>query len=374
MGILALEWLDESLDIIPDTLAHSYWVWNMEDIVRLEPYERLLLLVRIVDEAVPETEAEIALWKALKLARFIQTGELPLRGETPRLLLCACLERSPEHHNVVDRQFYLKIREHGGFTGTAASFEEIYDELLLPLPATAPKTPKAGDSIAIRHPASDDWVDANCVSCKNGRIVTKYRTDVIQLPLRGVYWDARTGWSEARSRAAPPRPRARARAESDFFMTGCETTKEPPVQEATPKIQFPVLAEPRHRDTRKLLQGGIKMMSTSKFIDRTVPPPVTDTFKGVSLPVKPFRATIARSAPTRRPIQFVQDVVNVTFGVDLGQGRRLRKFNVRIENALTNKSTYQWVAEDEVAPEDVEKLVHMYKLHIESRVTVIPSL
>jgi hypothetical protein len=56
-----------------------------------------LLLLRIVDVARPAGDVKDGLWRALGAGRFIETGEIPLRGSTPRLLLCAFLERVPDH-------------------------------------------------------------------------------------------------------------------------------------------------------------------------------------------------------------------------------------------------------------------------------------
>jgi hypothetical protein len=52
----------------------------------------------------------------------------------------------------------------------------------------------------------------------------------------------------------------------------------------------------------------------------------------------------------------------------------MRKFNVRVENLLTRRSQYLWIHEDEVAEEDVARLVEMYRSHIEKKFTVISGL
>jgi hypothetical protein len=259
----------------------------------------------------------------------------------------------------------------------ADSLEDIYDEILSPMPITGGKVPAQGDTVAVRHPVSDEWVDAKCIRCKDGRVILRWGRDEIQLPLSGVYWDARGGWSEARSRVTPARPMRPQRAQSEMsdgpFVTLSETTKEEEeLAEEEPLSRFPILDEPKRSDTRLLLQKGVAMMNTTKFIDRTIKPP--ETFKGVNLPVKPWRPTITRSSPSRRPLQFVQDVVNISLGAELGYGRKLRRFNVRIENVLTKKSSYIWIGEDEVGPEDIEKLIALYRRHIESKLTIIPGL
>jgi hypothetical protein len=88
-------------------------------------------------------------------------------------------------------------------------------------------------------------------------------------------------------------------------------------------------------------------MNTSKFIDRTVRP--VDTFRGIGKPVNPPRVTVPITVPTRKPNQFIQDIVNVTMGPDIGYGHRVRRFNLGVENALTHKSRYLWINEDDIS-------------------------
>jgi hypothetical protein len=52
----------------------------------------------------------------------------------------------------------------------------------------------------------------------------------------------------------------------------------------------------------------------------------------------------------------------------------VRRFNVRVENALTHKSQYLWINEDKISQEDVAKLVEMYRRHIEEKLTINPGL
>jgi hypothetical protein len=368
MGILSLEWLDTPIEVIPRAVCHDYWVWNCEGVEGLEPYERLLLLLRICESARPHDDVEAALWKALGVINFIETGDIPMRGATPRLLLCAFLERIPDHDHPLDRLFYLKLREHGAFTGQSLSFDEIYAEIAAPIPIVAPVWPSKDELIEVRHPVTDDWVTARCVKYRDGRVICRAGGELIQLPLVALFWDARgtlveeCTWREARKKAMPLRPRSRGSQ---------ELPPEVDIQRP-PTRNFPTIREPPRSDTRMLLQSGIQLMSTSKFIDRTTRQ--VDTFTGISMPRMPPRPAVSRSAPSRRPMQFIQDVVNVTIAPDTGSGHRMRKFNARVENVLTHRSQYLWIHEDEVAEEDAAKLAEMYRRHIEQKFTVISGL
>jgi hypothetical protein len=142
------------------------------------------------------------------------------------------------------------------------------------------------------------------------RVVTRAHGELFQLPLAGLFWDARGRWREARKASTPPRPRASSSQQTTFV-----TVSEARPQRERSKPQFPaMLPEPARSDTTILLQTGIQLMNTSKFIDRTVRP--VDTFRGIGKPVNPPRVTVPKTAPTRKPNQFIQDVVNVIMGPD----------------------------------------------------------
>jgi hypothetical protein len=95
---------------------------------------------------------------------------------------------------------------------------------------------------------------------------------------------------------------------------------------------------------------------------------------GISGPIKPRHTALRRSAPTRAPGQVIEAVVNVAFGIEIGNGRRLRKFHVRLMNQITNQSRYTWVDEDAVTTADAEMLAVLFKRHVESKMTVIQGL
>jgi hypothetical protein len=372
LGILSIEWMKEPMDAIPRVFCHGYWVLKCGEMVNLEQYERLLLLLLISDRARPQTDVEQELWKSLALAKYLQTGDVPVHGSSPRLLLSAFLERSPDKtEDAADRFFYLKIREHGRFTDCSVSLEQIHREVLAPIPIIVPNWPAKGSKVVVRHPATDEWVTAVCLSYRKGRVFTQVGNDQIQIPQIGLFWDGKA-WREVRKKNDP----VRTRPVSPFV----EPKSSPAVSFSGALVNFsqrygkqhlPPLAEPAQSDTRSLLQSGIQLMTTSKFVDRTMRPP--STFHGISEPNPRPRTAILRTPPTRRPNQFIRDVVNVVWGPE-GNARRLRRFNLRVENMITHKSQYIWIVEDEIAQEDVARLVEMYRLHIGTRMTIIPGL
>jgi hypothetical protein len=350
LAILSVEWIMVGISPIPNVFCPAYWKACGEEIERLEPFERLLLLLKIADIARPDGTIQTELWNSLGVMKFVNSGDIPMRGAPPRLLICAFLERTQDIEDNIDRPFYLKIRELGGFNGRDPSLQEIYEEMIAPIPSGVSQGPNKGEKVSVLHPVSREWVEAVCLFCKNGRVYTKFESDFIQLPLIGLFCD-KGRWREARRR----KEALRGQSELDVIQA-----------------HFPTMPEIGYSDTRALLRRNLKVMSSSKFIDRSVKP--IETFRGIIEPIKPPHTVLRRSAPTRKPTQVIQDVVNVTFGAEMGHGRRVRRFNVRVQNVLTGKSQYQWVDEDEVTPGDVELLARLYKTHIEGRMTIMPGL
>jgi hypothetical protein len=353
LGILAMEWINEPIGAIPEVVCPGFWVAYGDEIEKLEPYERMLLLLKIGDVARPQSEMDRELWDCLGIVRFLQTGDIPMRGTSQRLLISAFLERCNVVPHNVDRSFYLKIREYGNFAQRDMDIEQIHAEILGPLSAGTENGPCKNEKVAVVHPVTEEWVTATCLFCRNGRVFTKADGEVIQIPLAGLFCD-NGKWREAKRRRE--KPHSRILDDWDGMSQG----------------HFPTIPEPAQSDTRLLLRRSRRLLSKSMFIDRTVRP--VEPFRGIVEPVKPVHVTLRRSVPTRKPTQFIQDVVNVTLGPEIGHGKRTRKFNVRVQNALTGRSQYQWVGEEEVSQEDVEMLVKMYRNHIEAKVTVIPGL
>jgi hypothetical protein len=269
--------------------------------------------------------------------------------------------------------FYLKLLEHGRFARPNSVLEQIHHEIVAPIPIIVPNWPLPGREVAVRHPVTDEWITTVCVSYKRGRVVSQAGSELVHIPLVGLFWDGKI-WREARRRSDAPRRRALSQfttvpQTSDSGLGTKPSMRRSALGSAQP---FPTMPEPAMSDTRALLHTGGTLLSTSQFIDRRSEP--VQPFRGIYGPVAAQHTAIVRTAPARRPTQYIQDVVNIAFGADVGYGRRLRKFNVRVENVLTHRSQYNWVAEDEITPEDAERLTDLYRKHIQGKLTIIPGL
>ena len=375
LGILALEWMNVPLDVIVRVVAPGYWACNSDTFSGLEQFERLMLLLRVCETIAPETAIEDGLWQALGAGRYIQTGEAPMIGATPRLLICAFLERSEEVCDNLDRACYIKLRQDAHFTGTDVDLTEIHREIIAPIPSEVQQLPRKGDIVKIRHPVTGEWVQMTCQSVKDGRVYTRGTRTIVQIPLNSLFWDKRGTWREAGSRVVPPAQRVRARSQiNGAFITISKTQEEAeqPVPVEPPKPQFGTIQEPVATSPMAILMTNKKKLLDTKFIDRTIKP--VETFRGIGDPVAPRHVAVPRVKPIRRANRLVQDVVNVAPGAYIGGGRQLRRFNVRVENALTHKSQYVWINEDEVSPEDVARLIDLYQKHIASKMTIIPGI
>ena len=371
LGIMAMEWMDVPFEVIPRVTARRYWASNSELFNKLEPFERLLLLYKICQVAVPGNQYETGLWKALNAIRFVQTGNIPMLGSTARLVISAFLERAEEVPENIDRAFYLKIRQHGGFVGTSVNFEDIYQEIVAPIPHVAKQSPSPGDALFIQHPVSEKWMTVVCTFVRDGRVFTKVEGEIVQIPQAGLFWDGRGMWREAKAQTFE---RLGTGQVGDSFVTVSRTQEEedqcpPPVQ--LTKTMFPEFREPKVSDPLGIVKTSMRRMNTTKFINRASKP--VETFRGISQPVAPQRRSLSRGPSHRPPSQFIQDVVNVTTGPDIGYGRQLRRFNVRVENVMTHKSRYVWINEDEVSPEDTARLISLYRRHIQSKLKIVPD-
>lgn len=373
LAILGLEWMNIPFDLIPRVTAPGYWACNSDSFNNLEQFERLLLLLSLCDKIAPETSIEDELWQALGAVHFIQTGEAPLQGSTPRLLVCAFMERSPDAIDNADRAVYGKLRQDAHFTGTDVDLSEIHREIIAPIPSEAQNCPRRGDIVNVTHPVTGEWVPTTCHLVRDGRVYTRGKRGVVQVPVSALYWDKRGTWREAGSREVPKqRVRARSQIDGAFITISKTQEEEVPVVAETPKPKFGTIEEPVAVSPMTILKTNKKKMLDTKFIDRTIKP--VETFRGIGDPGAAKVAVVPRVKPIRRGNRLVQDVVNITQGAYVGGGRHLRRFNVRVENALTHKSQYVWISEDEVSPDDVAMLVQLYRKHIESKMMIIPDM
>lgn len=428
LGILSYFWLQVSVDYIPRTICGNYWMLMVRQIEKMEQFQLLLLLLNINELIVPEDEHQKTMWECLAVPYFLQTGEIPTIGSSPRLLLSAFISASnadlPEnedsliYHKLINCEVFDQLNK-----DNPPLFEKIFNEILAPLPILARDNPKKGDLITFRNPLnSQNWSTGTIVSCKFGRIYIKLESYILQIPVTSVYWDGRGIWREAVSFV-----------DSGTLLNQIDETIEDKVEEENkineqvpPKSsthQIRSKSEIRQIDNKKTFRvgifnplsslrktGGDRSMTSSlrhtlydnagktnnsSFLTNTpststktkTSPAIQPTFVTdgsmqrpmqsaamICEPVKPSRKPAMISAPTRRPNQYVKDVINITFGPEIGNGQKLRKFNVKMENVLTHKSQYTWIAEDEISPEDTRRLVELFKKHIESKYTIIPDM
>lgn len=428
LGIVSYMWLEIPIGDVPRLLSRGYWGSVSEEVEKYENYEQMILLLNIALTISPENMIQHELFEGSGILKFLQSGEIPLVGSTSRLILGAILSRSEEDTSVlIDVKTYQKFRKTCDFAPPSdeINLEEIHKEVIAPLPKyDLVKLPKKGDTVAVRHPITDKWSQSKIISIKNGRVYTKTEAisgidqTIVQIPAMKVFYDGHNSvWREAkptvdnmntRSQSEltqtfvtfvePPRSKSRTikqlastnpmvlidplvltDAPSQNESTECSqepsetgSEYEPTIKKRTVELPPPAIKSVMPKDPQFLLKTAKNMLSTSKFIDRKKS--TNDTFRGIGDPVKPSRVAVAKSTPTRQPNQFVQDVVNIIFGPDIGYGKKLRKFHVRVENQLTHRSSYAWIAEDEIPIEDVQRLLDLYRRHIEARYTIIPGL
>lgn len=455
MGILSFFWMQIPVDLIPRTLCGNYWMVIVRQIEKIEQYQLVLLLMKISEVIEPEDEIRKSIWECLGVNYYLQTGEIPKSGSTPRLLLSAFLENSPDAPNTEDRILFNKLRKSAKIDPVDVEdindrlFQQIYNEILAPLPSVACDQPKKGHTIALRHPFyPEKWVNATILSCKNGRVYSRLEHFIVQLPILSVYWDGRGVWREAVPTIDPKPIEEEEEEQNEDQMQNVDDTEKVQLNNTQNDItkinttnksclpQIRAKSEIRQVEHDKGYRVGIynpisslrktsspgnynrsnisvkkastlgksaindvlsntpltaqkaikasksKKRTQSKLVDNQ-PTFVTDGSmqRGavygspiIAGPLKPERKAVMMASPTRRPNMYIQDVINITFGQEMGNGKKLRKFNVRTENLLTHKSQYIWIAEDEISPEDVKRLVELFKKHIESKYTIIPGL
>ena len=416
-GLLSFFWLNSPVDLIPRIVCGNYWLSVIKDIEKMEQFQLLLLLKKISDVIKPENDVQAALWEKINLQNFIETGKIPILGHSSRLILQAFIERSPDLSTTADRILYLKLRNSAKFEDMSADLNTIYNEIIAPLPEVAREHPEKGDNLVLRHPFGDIWADGTVVSYQNGRVITKLEDFVVHLPILSVFWDGRSGWREAMPMIDPL---PNEEESDDELEDKTETPGGTRIHKTTPidignhrTIHVRSKSEIKQVEHDKSYKIGIFDPTAtlrkaspfshhcSRYGNRTsmstgfsstfnysspsqsvTPTFVTDGFfqrnelptAYIHMPQKPFRRPVVRAPPRRAPNLYIQDVVNITFGVEIGGGKRLRKFNVRMENPLTKKAQYKWISEDEIPPADARRLTELFQKHIESKMTIIPGI
>jgi hypothetical protein len=63
LGILSMEWMKQPMDTIPHVFYHNCRVLKCGEMVNLEQYERLFVLLLVSDRSRPQTDIEQELWQ-----------------------------------------------------------------------------------------------------------------------------------------------------------------------------------------------------------------------------------------------------------------------------------------------------------------------
>ncbi|OHT16969.1 hypothetical protein TRFO_41421 [Tritrichomonas foetus] len=383
LGILSVHWLNVNIALIPRVISRAYWSLISEDLLKLENWEQWIVLSMIDERIKSDNQKEIDIWNKVNLAKYLMFGNIPKLGTFPRLLICSIIYRNAditeEILNSEDMKIYLKFRSSGTFGSPECDFDSIHYEMLADLPVNANRIPKKNDIVAIRHPYTDEWVNSIVAQVGNGRVVLKVDDFFQQMTLNSMFWDGRGVFRENK-RADDNLMSSSLKKSTKTFITivdsigDSESVKQDVTKFAVPLPPCAIPAKnviPRD-DPSFFLRAGQNMLNTSPFIDRKKR--ASSQFRGIVDPLPPKRKTHVRAAPTRRPTQIVDSVVNISLGQEVGPGRRLRKFHVRVVSTSTKKPSYVWINEDEIPPEDVQRLLDLYRKHIESKMIIIPGI
>jgi hypothetical protein len=380
VAVLAHIWINEPLPTVPHLLCRTYWFAIGEDVLRMRHFELTLLLYRLCLKPRPFSTIENELWNSLNPDRFVRTGKAPLLGSTSRLLIAAFLARaialvSSEASTAAadDLRCYFKFRKSCGFTSLDSTIESVYQEIVAPLWQPARSVPRSGDPIEVVHPLTGEITTAHVIITRNGRVYARHDDIIAQVFACQIFWDGRGIWREATRKEAKFLMKQKEREQIRTFVTAADLTEaenEPDLSIATPAITVKVTPP----DRSMFLQIGRASLKVSPFVNEAEPPdesrlmPGWKTFRGIVEPPfpKPERGN-RRSRRNPQRADLINGVVNVVRGTDFGDGMSPRRFNVRTTNMLTGRSRYAWVTEDEITPEDSERLMEIYRAHVASK-------
>jgi hypothetical protein len=378
MGLLSHLWFSIPISSIVRIVAPGYWSRIGTDVESLENWEVVIVLLDICEQRKSQNAGEMEIWSALGVDKYLQTGAPSLLGHISRMILCGALfhsESAKKYAKLCDMKIFTKFRNACHFPDHAFSLENLHSELLAELQTEARKVPELGDILALRHPITDIWVNSRVCQVRRGRVTARLESDIlVHFPMSSLFWDGRGVWREMKCRGGPPKRTPSGMRET--FLTIAETARE---EERPDPVRLAVPLPPsavRQRnvlpsDPSYMLSKSREMMNSSRFIDRTVPP--ESEFRGIADPKRPTRTPFRRPPPTRKPTQIVKAVTNVCAGAEAGPNRWVRRFQVKVQNMTSKRCSYVWLNEDEIPPEDVARLVELYRAHIESKLLIVPS-
>jgi len=368
LGILSSMWLNEGVSLIPEVFCSS-WGMCRSEIMMFSEYELLLLLYKI-DCNFPHDESyESELYLSLNIQKYIRTGKPPLPGSTPRLIITSFLSRAASQlfktlKSKNDVTLYINYREKFGLRTFSNNIEEVYSEFIIPIYADMRDLPDSDNIFLIRNPITNENIQSVPIALKNGKVVIKDHDIILQAPISSFFWDGRGVWKESSIKKKIPKT---PKSPPPVLSPRTFITSEDPVIENHMKTISPVLPPltsriaPASRSTYINMTRNV--FKESKFIDRS--PRQHVSFRGIADP--PFPPRKPPKKIVQNKLTYIDQVINVVPANEVADGIFLRKFLVKITNQLTNKSTFQWIDEDDIPEDDIQNLLVMYRNSIERK-------
>ena len=427
LGILSVLWVDGTVDSIPRLLCRAYWFNLSEDIIKMKNWELLVVLYLIctkIQKYLGTFSIQNDTWKSLNIEKYVTTGKIPLVGSTPRMILAAFMSRAiaitecPASESFSnDLRAYFKYRKTCGLVQLDQTIKSVYLELVAPF--YHPKNiqaPMKNDRINCIHPLTGEWVTSTIKYVKNGRIFIFLDDVISQIPSSSVFWDSRGIWREdAKKEVKVPDDKFRNNSyrRKNTFITASHRYTNP--QEDEIQVDDKVDKQDNLNNNHQSDSNNINDTNTNdedddldldlSNIERLINPisfvpkppqsaragnfnrrpyepsapeiiqapplhydesklmPGWRTFRGIVDPPRTRSKRINRVHVGLGPTQSIQDVVNIVKGNEYTNGKRVKRFNVKIYNVLTKKNKFAWITEDEISKKDVRKLNEIYQRH-----------
>lgn len=431
LGILSVLWIGGSVDSIPRLLCQAYWYNLSEDVLKMKKYELLIVLYLVCSKIQQEKRTfpmENDIWKALNAEKYVTTGKIPLIGSTPRMILAAFMSRAiaitecqvcDSFSN--DLRAYFKYRKTCGLVQLDQTINSVYLELVAPF--YHPKNiqyPLKNDRINCIHPLTGEWINSTIKYVKNGRIIILLNDNIIsQIPSSSVFWDSRGYWREdAKKDIKMPdinfqnqtqRRRATFITASQHFSSNQENEikDDSSIPKNNDSSNFNInegenndnlnddfdidldhidqfinqnsfLPKPpesvrkdhfSRRNFESSTRDSIRFSrhSSQPQYDESKLMPGWRTFRGIVEPPCAPSKRMNRMHAGLGPGQSVQDVVNVVTGNEYANGKRVKRYNVKIYNVLTKKNKFAWITDDEISRNDAKRLNQIYQRHANRR-------
>lgn len=400
LGILSYQWMNIPIAYIPRLLARGFWGIVASEVADLPEWKLWVLLYHLSQQMCSGLAIENDLWRALKVVNYIKTGVQPVPGSIPRLIIAAFLFRAldpSEHQDCIDLKLYQNLRQWCNFSSLDESLATIYKEILGDLPVPE-KHPEKGETVAVIHPLIKKWINCKVAFVSTGRFFAQLSTIVLHLPLTCLFWDGRGVWRQMETVDKGIRPKTpHARPKSAIvprlseqarmaFITASKTDQTMITESIANDFHVPLslvdtsrtrIAPPDNsQEIKKVVLPAFQTMVRPEPVKTTAPPLRTlpKDFRGIVDPFVPRTPIVHRKTPSRPTNQVIQNVVNVCLGHEMRDGKRLRKFHVKVLNEVTKKVKYVWINEDELTPKDSDSLLNLYRTHIQSKMDVIHDI